>query len=642
MEQFLQEKQQQEQEQQEKQQQKQEQQEKQQQEQEQQEKQQQEQEQQEKQQQEQQEKQQQEQLLQILKELHEQGCPEVLKEIEEILKLFIKEGIELPFLLLSFKFKGYIRGDDVNSSNLTIFKFKDIDFVVKSDSDINKIKKLLDNLKLPRNEKNTSNTTFIVNGIDVEFMYKTPEEIQGLINLRQLFLIKLLMRMENEMYDGIRLSGTRLSFEINGLKINLNDNLSSLVKKLEFDNYPSVHEMAHAVLNSPILKYKNESGELISEITNELLYKLIISLFRHGSHRHFFAFLQQLMLQKESKYQQLMLQEEPKCQELMLQEEPKYQLRTDDGETWSLLEKNKSGVFEVKHTIHNMDTKKVEPPLTPIKKVEEPDTYSLEALKLLHSQKNFLQNLIEGKVVLPCTSLGFVVDHKEYIKLMTQVEKNLSNFSHEKLISHCFDISIKIDMFIKDSVSKKFVQPSRDMLIDKTANDELRESTQKSAATKLDENGEKHGTAHQHERFKTVQVSSEDKKRIREDLKEQSRATPSQEETGFASFHRNLKDMSETLSKKKILKVYEKISEGSFSERLNQSIASETSQEFEALIADIKRECSNVALEMKEEDLAFLHHIKEQLTRHPQFANKNKQDQLLIDIAIEKASRQGQ
>jgi len=571
-------------------------------------------------QQQEQQEQQQEQLLQILKELVIQECPEeVLKEIEEILILFIKEKIELPFLLLSFKFKGYIRGDIVDSSNLTKFKFKDIDFVVKSASDINKIKNLLDK-KFLINEKNTSNTTFIVKGINVEFMYKTSEEIEGLINLRQLLLIKLLICMKNEMYNKIRLSGTRLSFEINGLKFNLNENLSSLVKILGFDiYYPSVHEMAHAVLNSPILKCKNELGELISEITNKLLYKLTISLFRHSSHRHFFAFLQQLMLQKESKYQ----------------------LRTDDGDTWSLLEKNESGEFEVKHTIHNMDTKKVEPPLTPIKKVEEPDTISFEALKELHSQKKFLQNLIEGNMVLPCTSLGFVVDANEYTKLMTQVDKKLSIFSHEKLISHCFDYKIKIDMFIRDSVSKKFVQPSRDMLIDKAANEKLRESTQKMALSKLNENGEQHGKAHQHERFKTVQVSPEEKERLKEALKAQCRATPSQEETGFASFHRNLQDKSENLSRKKILKVCDKIPEESFSKRLNQSITNENPQEFETLIADIKRECSNVALEMKEEDLAFLHHIKEQLTTHPQFANKDKQDQLLINIAIEKASRQG-
>jgi hypothetical protein len=65
-------------------------------------------------------------LFKTLKNLHEQGCLENLRrEIEEILKGFIKEKIPLPKLFISFKKKGFQRGDKFVS-----YDNKDIDFVV--------------------------------------------------------------------------------------------------------------------------------------------------------------------------------------------------------------------------------------------------------------------------------------------------------------------------------------------------------------------------------------------------------------------------------------------------------------------------------------------------------------------------------
>jgi len=343
--------------------------------------------------------------------------------------------------------------------------------------------------------------------------------------------------------------------------------------------------MANVFLNSPILK---------DEITDELLFKLIISLFRKGSHRHFFAFIQQLMLQSNSKYQ----------------------LRTEDGKTWSLLEQNESGDFIVLHTLHNMDNKQVEPPLGPeVAHIDRPPRYSYEMLLELKLQQVFLQKLLDEQERLPCEILGFNVVFKEFVTINQQITEKLQDFSYLNYLTYLLTqvaSRIKMEMFFKNPEGRKLQQPKASIL-------------KKKPMELLNPCGP------------FERISSEEEKEIRRRMKEESEALSKQENSEFEIILRDFKMIECAFFTKQLNILCERITNHEFDTIINQA----SKDTFASFVESIKTQCHNVtsSQEIKREHLEILQHVKRKLEELPKYANINSSTQkLMIVEAIEKAS----
>ena len=514
----------------------------------------------------------------IFKDLQEQDCPkDLLEELEKIFQCFLEKDIPLPRLFLSFEIKGFQKGATFEKYD----KIKDIDFVVDQ-STIQQIIAFMDKNKYRRDKSNQRNPTFIVCGINIEFMVKSEEELKFETNLWHLFLFKMFRRMANPALKGLRISGTQLLFEYNGLVFRLSNDFSSLMTILGFDShvYTSVVELAAAFLESPLLK---------DEITDELLYKLTISLFRQGSHRHFFAFLQQLMLKKESKYQ----------------------LRTENGKTWVLIEQNKSGDFKILHTLPDMDNNKVEPPLeSEIPHVAGPLRYSYGMLLELSSQQVFLRNLMEKKVTLPCETLGFNVDSEEFVTMNEQVTKKLQDFSYENFVSRLIPPPIPMMKFFKNPASVK--KP-----IQLTATEMKRKPEgPKDSYTPFERLSEGE-----------LQQKLAEKKKLLE-------LSPQEKKSDFEDIVRSFQEKANAHHMNQLTMVYERLSEQEFGTRINQS----TKESFDDLVENIKQLCCDVDSlpELQEQKLLIFNQVRQILDSRPEYANINASTKKrMIDEALQ-------
>jgi len=524
----------------------------------------------------------QQQLAEILKKLQEQSCQEnLLEELEKILQGFFEKHIFLPQLFLSFERKGFQRGDKFVSYD----NIKDIDFVVDP-SAMKLIIDFMEERKYKRERSNHRNPTFNVREIKIEFMVKSEEELKFETNLWHLFLFKMFRRMTNPALKGLRISGTKILFEFENLLFRLSDNFSSLISKLGFTShvFSSVVEMAAAFLKSPVLK---------DEITDELLFKLVKSLFREGSHRHFFAFLQQLMLQNNSKYQ----------------------LRTDDGKTWSLCERNKSSDFTVLHTLPDMDNKKVVPPLdSEVAHIDEPPRYSYEMLWKLKSQQNLLQNLMKRQVRLPCEELNFNVDFEEFVTINQQVTEKLQDFSYLNYLTYLLTqvaSRIKMEMFFKNPEGRKIQQPKAKAL-------KIKPEQLLNPCSPFE------------------RISSEEEKEIRRRMKEESEALSKQGNSEFEIILRDFKMIECAFFTKQLNILCERITKPEFDSIINQA----SKDTFDSFVESIKTLCRDVtsSTEIKREHLEILQHVKTKLEELPEYANINASTKKkMIDEAIEKA-----
>ena len=527
----------------------------------------------------------QQQLAEILKKLQEQSCQEnLLEELEKILQGFLEEDIPLPQLFLSFERKGFQRGDKFVSYD----NIKDIDFVVDP-SAMKLIIDFMEERKYKRERSNHRNPTFNVREIKIEFMVKSEEELKFETNLWHLFLFKMFRRMTNPALKGLRISGTKILFEFENLLFRLSDNFSSLISKLGFTShvFSSVVEMAAAFLKSPVLK---------DEITDELLFKLVKSLFREGSHRHFFAFLQQLMLQNNSKYQ----------------------LRTDDGKTWSLCERNESSDFTVLHTLREMDNKQVEPPLGPeVDPIDPLPRYSYETLLELSSKTNLLQKLMEKQESLPCEVLGFHATPETYTTLLEKIRKNLNDFSYEKFISQFSSEPISMKKFFRNPAPiKKHVQ--------------LRATEMKIRPDVIEDS------------FRPFDRLSQEEleKKVAEKRKQCEISLQSQLSSDFEEIVRSFQQKADELSTKEFNMVCERISKHDFYTRINQS-----KESFDTLVENIKQSCSEISSlpEIKEERLIIFNQVRQILDTRPEYANINASTKKrMIDEALELETSQGQ
>jgi hypothetical protein len=516
-------------------------------------------------------------LVEILQELEIQGCPKnLLEELEKILKGFIEKKILLPRLFLSFKIKGFHGRDEFVQSNM-----KDIDFVIDP-STKKSIIAFMNERKYEPNTSNNRNPTFIVCGINVEFMVKSQEELRFETNLWHLFLFKMLRRMKNPALKGLRISRTEISFEYNDLVFKLSNDFSSLMRNLGFTThvFPSVVEMANAFLNSPILK---------DEITDELLFKLIISLFRKSSHRHFFAFIQQLMLQSNSKYQ----------------------LRTEDGKTWSLLEQNESGDFKLLHTLREMDNKQVEPPLGPeVAQLDRPSRYSYEMLWELKSQQVLLQKLIEKQERLPCEELNFHVDFEEFVTMNQQITEKLQDFSYENFVSRLIQPPISMKKFFRnpEPVIKQIQLTATEM--------KRKPEGPKDSYTPFERLSEEE-----------LQQKLAEKKKLLE-------LSPQEKKSDFEDIVRSFQEKANAHHMNQLTMVYERLSEQEFGTRINQS----TKESFDDLVENIKQLCCDVDSlpELQEQKLLIFNQVRQILDSRPEYANINaSKKKRMIDEALQ-------
>ena len=411
-------------------------------------------------------------------------------------------------------------------------------------------------------------------------MVKSEEEVNFETNLWHLFLFKMLRRMTNPALKGLRISGTKILFEFENLVFRLSDDFSSLISKLGFTShvFSSVVEMAAAFLKSPVLK---------ARITEELLFKLVKSLFREGSHRHFFAFLQQLMLQNNSKYQ----------------------LRTDDGKTWSLFEQNKSGDFTMLHTLPDMDTKKVVPPLdSEENRKDDPPKYSHGMSLRLLSQQDFLQKLKTGQTRLHCQELDFHVDSEEYERLLGKVIQDLQEFSHENFVSRLIPPPMPMKKFLKNPDQKKTVQLKASELT-------IKPDVIQNPCPRFDRLS------------KADQLTKlEGKKKSFESSQDKS--------SDFEDIVTCMQKKANELSTKQFEMVCERISKPEFDTRMNQS----TQQTFDTLVEDIEQLGRDVDSlpEVQEQKLLIFNEVRQILDTRPDYANINMATQKrMIDDALQ-------